>query len=166
VHGSDHLTTVRRIHADGRGGSSRVTDRHREENPMLKGFRDFLMRGNVVDLAVAVVVGAAFTGVVNAFAKDLIGSLLGMIGGNPNFDSVTIGEIKIGSTITALINFLIVAAVIYFLIVVPMNKIMSLRRGAPEDTTPPVAADIALLTEIRDLLAARDTRSDGKSDRQ
>jgi large conductance mechanosensitive channel len=123
---------------------------------MIKGFRDFLMRGNVVDLAVAVVIGAAFSGVVGAFAKDFIGSILATIGGTPNFDDVTIGSIKVGSTITAFINFVIIAAAVYFMVVVPMNKLASLRRKpAAEEEAPPVSEDVALLTEIRDLLAQR-----------
>ncbi|HEY6796835.1 MAG TPA: large conductance mechanosensitive channel protein MscL [Kineosporiaceae bacterium] len=125
---------------------------------MLKGFRDFLMRGNVIDLAVAVVIGAAFSNLVKAFADDFIGSIIGSLGGQPKFDSFTIGEIKIGTTITALISFLIVAAAVYFLIVVPMNQLSRLRRR-PDDATPTVPEDIALLTEIRDLLAAREPGS-------
>lgn len=126
---------------------------------MLKGFKDFLMRGNVIDLAVAVVIGAAFTGVINAFAKDFIGSLLAAFGGAPDFNTISFGvngtQIRYGTTITALINFIIVAAIIYFLIVLPMNKLLELRRGRTSDEVPSTPEDIALLTEIRDLLATR-----------
>ncbi len=124
---------------------------------MLKGFRDFLMRGNVVDLAVAVVMGAAFGQIVNAIAKDLIGSALAKIVGNKaNFDDVTwFHFLKVGTTITAIINFLIVSAAIYFFVIVPMNRLAALRRGRHHDDTPTVPEDIALLAEIRDLLAAR-----------
>src|SRR5688500_9763000 len=102
---------------------------------MLKGFRDFLMRGNVVDLAVAVIIGAAFGGVVSAFADDFVGGLIGAIGGTPDFSSagVTINDSKVvyGSTITALINFAIIAAVIYFIVVVPMTRLQErMSRGA------------------------------------
>jgi large conductance mechanosensitive channel len=126
---------------------------------VFKGFRDFLMRGNVVDLAVAVVIGTAFGAVVTAFSKDVIGGLIGVVGGTPNFGGAGIpvngGKIIIGSTINALINFLIVAAVIYFVIILPLNKLAQLRkRGqAPEPEAP--AEDIRLLMEIRDLLAAQ-----------
>jgi large conductance mechanosensitive channel len=126
---------------------------------VLKGFRDFLMRGNVVDLAVAVVIGAAFGAVVTAVATDFIGGIIGAIGGSPDFNDAgfTVGGSKIvyGSTITALINFVIVASVIYFLVVVPMNAVTArLRRDA--DAATPVPSDEArLLTEIRDLLAER-----------
>jgi len=126
---------------------------------MLKGFRDFLMRGNVVDLAVAVVIGAAFGAVVNAFADDFIGGILGAIGGSPDFGragfTVNGSKIVYGSTVTALIQFLIVAAAIYFVVVLPMQA-MARRRGV-EDESPAPSDEVVLLTEIRDLL--RDARA-------
>ena len=125
---------------------------------MLRGFRDFLMRGNVVDLAVAVIIGAAFGGVVSAFADDFVGGLIGAIGGSPDFGAagVTVNGSKIvyGSTITALINFLIVAAVIYFLVVSPMQRIQARMRGDADVDTPAPTDEAKLLTEIRDLMAA------------
>ena len=124
---------------------------------MIKGFRDFLMRGNVVDLAVAVVIGAAFGAVVAAFTTDFVGGIIGAIGGTPNFSDAgfTVNDSKIiyGSTITAIINFLIVAAVIYFVVVVPMAA-LARRRGVEGDTPAP-SDEAVLLTEIRDLLASR-----------
>jgi len=121
---------------------------------MLKGFRDFIMRGNVVDLAVAVVIGAAFGAVVAAFADDFIGGILGAIGGSPDFGdagfTVNGSKIVYGSTLTALIQFVIVAAAIYFAIVVPMQA-MARRRGVEEDSPAP-SDEAVLLTEIRDLL--------------
>jgi len=126
---------------------------------MLKGFRDFLMRGNVVDLAVAVVLGAAFGAVIAAFSTDFIGGVLGAIGGNPDFGDagVTVNDSKIvwGSTLTALINFVIVGAAIYFVVVIPMTKLMSLRAQGTDATTPAPSDEARLLTEIRDLLADR-----------
>ncbi|MCW3010401.1 MAG: large conductance mechanosensitive channel protein [Solirubrobacterales bacterium] len=123
---------------------------------MLKGFKDFLMRGNVVDLAVAVVIGTAFGAVVAAFATDFVGGLIGAIGGTPDFGNagVTINDSKVvyGSTINALVNFVIVAAVVYFIVVVPMRKMMSLRKGAADADTPAPSDEAVLLTEIRDLL--------------
>jgi large conductance mechanosensitive channel len=124
---------------------------------MLKGFREFIMRGNVIDLAIAVIIGAAFGGVVSAFAKDFIGGIIGVIGGTPNFDNagVTINGSKIvyGSTVTALINFLIVAAAIYFVIIVPLNEVAKRRGGKAGDADTPAPSDeTVLLTEIRDLL--------------
>ncbi|HEX6390833.1 MAG TPA: large conductance mechanosensitive channel protein MscL [Solirubrobacteraceae bacterium] len=120
---------------------------------MLKGFRDFLMRGNVVDLAVAVVIGAAFGAVVSAFANDLIGGLIAEVGGVPDFSKEGIGKVIYGTTVTALINFVIVAAVVYFVVVVPMQRIAA-RRGVEEESPAP-SDEVVLLTEIRDLLATR-----------
>lgn len=124
---------------------------------MLKGFRDFLLRGNVVDLAVAVVIGVAFGAVVAAFATDFIGGIIGAIGGTRDFNDagVTINDSKVvyGSTINALINFVIVAAAIYFVVVVPM-KTLAERRGVDEETPAP-SDETLLLTEIRDLLATQ-----------
>src|SRR5687768_7519972 len=107
--------------------------RRRESMLMLKGFRDFLMRGNVVDLAVAVIIGAAFGAVVTAFATDFIGGIIGAVGGTPDFGSAgpTVNDSKIvyGSTITALINFFIVAAAIYFVVVIPIGAMKARSAG-------------------------------------
>lgn len=125
---------------------------------MLKGFRDFLLRGNIVELAIAFVLGIAFSAVVTAFSNDFIGGLLGVIGGSPDFGNAgfTVNGSKIvyGSTLTALINFALVAAVIYFAIVVPMNHLEERRRRGDEQAPEP-AEEIQLLTEIRDLLRQR-----------
>ena len=127
---------------------------------MLRGFRDFLMRGNVVDLAVAVVIGAAFGSVVTAFATDFIGGIIGAIGGTPDFGNAgpTVNDSKIvyGSTITALINFVIVAAAVYFLVVIPMNAIKARAARGADAETPAPSDEARLLTEIRALLRARD----------
>ena len=126
---------------------------------MLKGFRDFLMRGNVVDLAVAVIIGAAFGAVVKAFADDFVGGLIGVIGGTPNFDTAGIeigdGKIVIGTTITKLISAVIVAAVVYFVVVVPMKTIMARSAKDADAETPAPTDEAVLLTEIRDLLKAQ-----------
>jgi large conductance mechanosensitive channel len=126
---------------------------------MIKGFKDFLLRGNVVDLAVAVVIGAAFGAVVAAFAHDFIGGIIGVIGGSPNFDGAGIeangGKVIIGSTITALINFVIVAAAIYFFVVVPVNHLMERRKSGEEPEVAAPNEDVLLLQEIRDLLRQR-----------
>lgn len=123
---------------------------------MIKGFKDFLLRGNVVDLAVAVVIGIAFGAVINAFAKDFIGGIIGVIGGSPNFDGAGLeangGKIIIGSTITALINFVILAAAVYFFVVVPVNALMARRKSGEEPEIQAPSEDIVLLQEIRDLL--------------
>lgn len=123
----------------------------------MKGFKEFIMRGNIVDLAVAVIIGGAFGAIVKAFADDAIGGLIAQLGGQPDIGALAIPgtQIVIGTTITAAINFLIVAAVVYFVVVKPMNKLAELR-AAKEDSEPEApAADVALLTEIRDLLKAQ-----------
>jgi large conductance mechanosensitive channel len=126
---------------------------------MVKGFRDFLMRGNVVDLAVAVVVGAAFGAVASAFATDFIGGLIGAIGGSADFGDAGVdvnrSRIVWGSTITALIQFLIVAGAIYFVVVVPVTRLASMRAQDADAETPAPSDEARLLTEIRDLLAAQ-----------
>jgi large conductance mechanosensitive channel len=126
---------------------------------MVKGFKDFLLRGNVVDLAVAVVIGTAFGLVVAAFAKDFIGGIIGVIGGTPDFGTAGIeangSKIIIGSTINALINFIIVAAAVYFFVVVPVNKLMERRKRGEEPEVAAPSEDIVLLQEIRDLLRQR-----------
>ena len=120
---------------------------------MLKGFKDFIMRGNVVDLAVAFVIGLAFAPIVTRIVEGLITPLISRIFGQPNLDSV--GNIDIGKdavlafgpVLTAILNFLAVAAAVYFLIVVPMNKF---KKPAVEEASGPT--EIQLLAEIRDSL--------------
>jgi large conductance mechanosensitive channel len=119
---------------------------------MLKGFKDFIMRGNLVELAVAFVIGGAFASVVVATVT-LIMDIVGKVGQTPSFSDYQPGGIHVGAWITALISFLILAAVVYFLIVTPYNKLQE-RMSRGEESAPP-APDIALLTEIRDLLANR-----------
>ena len=106
---------------------------------MFKGFREFIMRGNVIDLAVAVVIGAAFGAVITAFVADIITPFIAAIFGKPDFSSLTFtinnSKFLYGSFINAVISFLLIALAVYFVIVVPMNKMAALRaRGkAPED---------------------------------
>jgi large conductance mechanosensitive channel len=119
---------------------------------MLKGFKDFIMRGNLVELAVAFIIGAAFATVVSTFTAVLMG-FIGKAGGKPDFGSVTLLDVNIGQFINAVISFLIVAAVIYFFVVTPYNRLQE-RMATGEEPAPP-APEIALLTEIRDLLAGR-----------
>jgi large conductance mechanosensitive channel len=116
----------------------------------MRGFKDFIMRGNLVELAVAFIIGAAFATVVGSFTAVLMG-FVGKAGGNPDFGSVTLLDVNVGQFINAVISFLIVAAVIYFFVVTPYNRLQE-RMAKGEEPAPP-APDIALLTEIRDLLA-------------
>jgi len=106
---------------------------------MLKGFRDFILRGNVMDLAVAVIIGGAFTAIVNALTKNIINPLLGAIIGKPNFDYLVLhihgGEIEYGSFLTAVVNFLLIAAVVYFFLVLPTQYL--LKKFNPPAAEPP-----------------------------
>jgi large conductance mechanosensitive channel len=115
---------------------------------MLEGFKKFVMRGNVIDLAVGVIIGAAFGGIVDALSKDIITPILTMIGGQPDFSAIKIGGIGIGNFLNAVINFLIKAGGLYFLIVLPFNRFATKLAAAP---APPTTSE-NLLTEIRDLL--------------
>ncbi|UTT61584.1 large conductance mechanosensitive channel protein MscL [Microcella humidisoli] len=137
---------------------------------MLKGFREFILRGNVIDLAVAVVIGAAFTGVVNAIVTAVINPAIGAL-----FNAATLEKalpvviptvsgdeavLYFGAVIGAVLNFLIVAAVVYFALVAPVNHLRrraEQRRlaGQPADEAAP-PTELELLAEIRDLLAKRD----------
>jgi len=129
---------------------------------MLSGFKDFIMKGNVLDLAVAVIMGAAFGSVVNALVTNVLMPLIAALVGSPNFDSfalVTINgnDVKFGVLITAVVNFLLIAAAIYFVIVMPMNMLIARRNaklGIPEKE-PAADPQLELLTEIRDALRTR-----------
>ncbi|HTS26659.1 MAG TPA: large conductance mechanosensitive channel protein MscL [Bryobacteraceae bacterium] len=109
---------------------------------MLKGFKQFLMRGNVIDLAVAVVIGGAFGAVVTALVKDLITPLIAAIAGKPDFSAIQFeinsSKFLVGDFINAVVSFLLISAAIYFFVVVPVNALLArMRRGeaAPDPTT-------------------------------
>jgi large conductance mechanosensitive channel len=128
---------------------------------VLKGFREFITKGNVIDLAVAVVIGAAFTQVVNAVVQWLITPLIAAIFGQSNLDNVatfTINEAQfsIGAILTALINFLLVAAAVYFVLIAPMNAYREMRARGEEEEPEAPPEDLLVLQEIRDLV--RDNR--------
>jgi large conductance mechanosensitive channel len=117
---------------------------------MLKGFKDFVMRGNLVELAVAFIIAASFGAVVKSFVDVLI-DLIGKVGGTPNFSRYQPGGVSVGAFLTALIAFLILAAVVYFFVVKPYEAAKArMFPSTPTDEAPD--ADVALLTEIRDLL--------------
>lgn len=128
---------------------------------MLSDFKAFLLRGNVVDLAVAVVIGAAFTSVVQALVKDLITPLIAAIGGQPDFSGLTFvlngSNFAYGDFINQLISFVIVAAVIFFFVVQPMNHMIRLanRRQLKEPKTADKDPQLVVLEEIRDALASK-----------
>lgn len=115
---------------------------------MLDGFKQFISRGNVIDLAVGVIIGAAFGSIVGSLTKDIINPLLAMVGGQPDLSGIQLGPLMIGNFGNTIINFLIQAAGLYFLIVVPFN------RFSAKMTAPPSPSE-ALLSEIRDLLKNR-----------
>ncbi|WP_034269645.1 large-conductance mechanosensitive channel protein MscL [Haloechinothrix halophila] len=128
---------------------------------MLKGFKEFLLRGNVVDLAVAVVIGTAFVAIVTAFTESIIQPLINAIGGSDATQGLGFHVlsdnpatfINIGNVINAAINFAVIAAVVYFLIVVPVKHMQERRERAKQAGEEPVApTEAELLTEIRDLL--------------
>ena len=127
---------------------------------MLEGFKNFIMRGNVMDLAVAVIIGGAFTAIITAFTSGIVEPLLAAVGGSPEFglgfhlrEGNDATFVDIGAVLTAAVNFLIIAAVIYFIMIMPMNKLADLnarRKGIePEEAA---ATETELLAEIRDLL--------------
>jgi large conductance mechanosensitive channel len=127
---------------------------------MLKGFKEFIMRGNVVDLAVAFVIGVAFTEIVTALVKGLINPLIAAIFGEPDVTGVgnfTINnaDFSIGLVLQSVINFLFIAAAVYFLIVLPLNKLNERRARGQEPEPEELTTDQQLLTEIRDSLRSR-----------
>jgi large conductance mechanosensitive channel len=106
---------------------------------MFKGFRDFILRGNVMDLAVAVVIGAAFTAIVNALVTDVVNPLIAAIVHKPDFSALIFdlhgGKIKYGDFMNAIISFLLIAAVVYFVFVLPLNALM--KKFHPAKAEPP-----------------------------
>lgn len=126
---------------------------------IIQGFKDFIMRGNVVDLAVGIVIGAAFTAVVGAFTKAFLEPLIRLVSGGKGVKAggFTIREIyfDVPLFINGLITFLLTAATLYFLVVLPMNKLAERRRRGEEPPPAAPSEEIKLLTEIRDALVAR-----------
>jgi large conductance mechanosensitive channel len=127
------------------------------DDSMIKGFKEFLLRGNVIDLAVAVVIGTAFTALVTAFTTSFLTPLIGLIGGGGE----TGGEFVVddqhftwGAFISAVITFVLTAAVVYFVVVLPV-KVLLERRRRGEEAGPVAPTQVELLVEIRDLLRAQ-----------
>lgn len=131
---------------------------------MLKGFKEFIARGNVIDLATAVVIGAAFTGLVTSFTENVVQPLVDRVGagGDREYGILKIplgGDqfLDFNAVLSSLINFLIVAAVVYFVIIVPYKKLKSLDKKVEEEET-----ELTILTQIRDLLEAQNGDASGK----
>jgi large conductance mechanosensitive channel len=122
-------------------------------------FRDFLLRGNVVDLAVAVVVGAAFGAVVTSLVEDLLTPLIAAVGGQPDFSALTFtingSRFRYGEFINAIVSLLIVGAAVFFLVIKPVNTLMARRKAGEVPEPEAVPEDVVILGEIRDLLKAR-----------
>lgn len=127
---------------------------------MIQGFKEFISKGNVLDLAVAVIIGASFTPIVKS-VTDVIMGIIGAVVGQPNFDSVLqfsingSDPIQPGTIITAIVNFLLVAFALYFAIVVPMNALKKRRAKEEAEKAEEPSEDVKLLSEIRDLLAEK-----------
>ncbi|MFJ2776416.1 large conductance mechanosensitive channel protein MscL [Kitasatospora sp. NPDC087315] len=138
----------------------------------MKGFKEFLLRGNVVDLAVAVVIGAAFTNIVNAFVKGVINPIVGVFGAKDlaSYSSCLKGPCTVsatgevtsgvfilwGSVLSAALQFLITAAVVYFCLILPMTRFAAKRKSLAETQIEAEAKEVVLLTEIRDALVTRE----------
>lgn len=119
---------------------------------MLKGFKDFILRGNLVELAVAFVIGIAFAAVVTSLVDNIIMPIVGKIGGQPDFSGIEVADIPVGQFINDFVAFLIIAAAVYLMVVLPYNKFNEkFNKGEEMDATLP---EVALLTEIRDLLSS------------
>lgn len=130
---------------------------------MIKGFKDFLLRGNVVDLAVAVVIGAAFTALVGQFTASFLEPLIALVGGGGvEGGSFTIDEQEFdwAAFINAVITFVLTAAILYFVVVTPMKRLLE-RRAAGEEPGPVAPTQVELLVEIRDLLRAQQGQGPG-----
>ena len=123
---------------------------------MLEGFKNFLMRGNVIDLAVGVIIGAAFGKITDGFMKSIIEPIIKLILGSSDpaksFESIAVGPFPLGILIAAIVNFVLIAGVVYFFIVVPVNN---MKKPAPPAPPPGPTEDQKLLAEIRDALKAR-----------
>lgn len=137
---------------------------------MIKGFKEFIARGNAIDLAVGLVIGAAFTAIVTALVEQVLNPLIGGIFGEPNFDNVLVitmqtglaeepAEIRPFAVATALLNFLIIALAIYFMVVLPMNRFAEHRAKGKEAQPEGPSEDVLVLREIRDMLALQTGQS-------
>jgi large conductance mechanosensitive channel len=124
---------------------TRLTRAPKESSHMLEGFKNFVARGNVIDLASGVIIGAAFGIIVDSLSKDVITPVIGIIGGHPDFSAFKLGSIGLGNLVNAVVNFIIKAAGLYFLIVLPFN------RYAAKLSPPPTATETSL-AQIRDLM--------------
>jgi large conductance mechanosensitive channel len=123
---------------------------------MLKEFRNFILRGNAIDLAVAVVLGAAFGAVVTSLVEDIVTPIISIIFGKPGFEDLTItindAVIRYGAFLNAVLSLITIGAAVFFLVVKPVNMLMERRKAGMEPEPEAVPEDVVLLGEIRDLL--------------
>ena len=126
---------------------------------MLKGFKDFLIRGNVIDLAVGLMMGTAFTAVVTSLVQAVLMPAISMLIGSPNFDDFLVfGQVKIGVFLTAVVNFVLIAAAVYFAVVIPVQKLTEIalaKQKAEDEAVEKEETELDLLKEIRDALAKK-----------
>ena len=126
---------------------------------MLKGFKDFLIRGNVIDLAVGLIMGTAFTAVVTSLVQAVLMPANSMLIGSPNFDDFLVfGQVKIGVFLTAVVNFVLIAAAVYFAVVIPVQKLTEIalaKQKAEDEAVEKEETELDLLKEIRDALAKK-----------
>ena len=126
---------------------------------MLKGFKDFVIRGNVIDLAVGLIMGTAFTAVVTSLVQAVLMPAISMLVGSPNFDNFLVfGQIKVGVFLTAIVNFILIAVAVYFAVVVPTQKLTELalaKKKAEDEAVKKEETELDLLKEIRDALAKK-----------
>jgi len=118
-------------------------------------FKSFIAKGNVVNLAVGLIIGAAFGDIVKSMVKDVITPLIGIVGGAPDFSRLHLGPIMIGNFINAAISFLIMAAVVFFVLVKPMNHLLAKMKKAEPPSAPVISEEVLLLREIRDALKSK-----------
>jgi large conductance mechanosensitive channel len=134
---------------------------------MFKGFKDFILRGNVVDLAVGIVIGAAFTAVINQLTASFLEPLIRVVSGGEGVSAgvFTIRRVEFdwAAFVNAVINFVLVAAALYLLVVLPMNALAARRRRGEEPPPEAPSEEVRLLTEIRDALVTR-RAGDGPAD--
>jgi large conductance mechanosensitive channel len=120
---------------------------------MIKGFRDFIMRGNVIDLAVGVIMGGAFGAIVTSLVGDIIMPIIGAIFGSPDFSAIKAGPVLIGNFLNALVSFLFIAIGVYFFIVTPINQLKKMTEKPKDAAAAAPPRQEVLLEEIRNLLA-------------
>ena len=128
---------------------------------MLKGFKEFIARGNVVEMAVGIIIGGAFKDIIDKLVTSILNPAIGAIFGQPDFTKSFIlhigdSQILFGALLTAIINFLLIAFAVYFFIVVPMNALAKRTKKAQDAAPKEVSDEVKLLTEIRDALARGD----------